>query len=132
MPPPVPNQGSNMSTGLIVEDDRANREAFSKILSQAGYSIETAENGLEALDRLSHDTFDAIVCDISMPLLSGIGFFEQLEEASADAAGRIVFVTAFADDPRVRDFLNKTGRPVMEKPIELNDLVDAVGKLVAR
>lgn len=120
-----------MPTVLVVEDDRANREAFSKILTWAGFSVKTAENGLEALDRLSHETFEAIVCDISMPLLSGIGFFEQLEEESPDMAGRIVFVTAFADDPRVREFLDKTGQPVMEKPIELPALVEAVQKLVA-
>lgn len=115
-----------MSAVLVVEDDRANREAFGRILKRSGFEVESAENGLDALDRLSTETYRAIVCDISMPLLSGIGFYEQLEELSPDMAARVVFVTAYAEDPRVRDFLTKTGQPVMEKPIELQALVEAV------
>jgi len=120
-----------MSVVLVVEDDRANREAFSRILKRAGFEVESAENGLDALDRLATETYQAIVCDISMPLLSGIGFYEQLEENAPDMAGRVVFVTAYADDPRVRDFLTKTGQPVMEKPIELPALVEAVQRVSA-
>src|SRR5262245_11796067 len=120
-----------MSTVLIIEDDRANREAFGKILSRAGFEVEAVENGLDALDLLSNHSYNAVVCDISMPLLSGIGLFEQLEEISPEMAGRIVFVTAYADDPRVRQFLDKTGQPVMEKPIELPALVQAVRELSA-
>lgn len=120
-----------MSAVLVVEDDRANREAFSKILTRAGFQVEGAENGLDALDRLSTETYQAIVCDISMPLLSGIGFYEQLEEANPDMAGRVIFVTAYADDPRVREFLDQTGQPIMEKPIELPALVEAVQRVAA-
>lgn len=121
-----------MSAVLIVEDDRSNREAFKKILKRAGFEVASVENGLDALDVLSRETYDAIVCDISMPLLSGIGFYEQLEEVSPDMAARIVFVTAYADDPRVRQFIDATGQPVLEKPVELPALVEAVQRLTAQ
>jgi len=120
-----------MPTVLVIEDDRANREAFSKILTRAGFTVEGAENGLDGLDRIAQGSYQAVVCDISMPLLSGMGFFERLEEASPELAARVVFVTAYADDPRVLAFLKKTGQPVMEKPIELASLVEAVQQITA-
>ena len=119
-----------MPTVLVIDDDRANREAFGKILTRAAFDVQYAENGLDALDRIAAESYDAIVCDISMPMLSGIGFFEQLEEISPEMAGRVVFVTAYADDPRVMTFLKQTGRPVMEKPIELASLVEAVRQIL--
>lgn len=121
-----------MPAVLIVEDDRANREAFKRILKRAGFDVSTVENGLDALDVLSRERFDVIVCDISMPLLSGIGFFEQLEDVAPGMGGRILFVTAYADDPRVREFIDKTGQPVLEKPVELAALVEAVQRVVAQ
>lgn len=120
-----------MSVVLVVEDDRANREAFSRILTRAGFEVEGAENGLDALDRLATETYQAIVCDISMPLLSGIGFYEQLEEGSPGMAGRVIFVTGYADDPRVREFLKRTGQPIIQKPVELPALVEAVQRMAA-
>lgn len=120
-----------MSAVLIVEDDRSNREAFKKILKRAGFEVASVENGLDALDVLSRETYDAIVCDISMPLLSGIGFFEQLLEVSPEMAGRLLFVTGYAEDPRVREFIDATRQPVLEKPVELPALVEAVQRITA-
>ena len=121
-----------MSAVLVVEDDRPNREAFKKILKHAGFEVASVENGLEALDLLAQEEYEAIVCDISMPLLSGIGFYEQLEETSPDMASRVIFVTAYAEDPRVREYIKKTGQPLMEKPVELPALVEAVRQVATR
>ena len=121
-----------MPSVLIVEDDRANREAFKRILKRAGFEVASVENGLDALDVLSRETYDVIVCDISMPLLSGIGFFEQLEGVAPGMGRRILFVTAYADDKRVREFIDKTGQPVLEKPVELPALVEAAQRVAAQ
>jgi len=114
---------------LIIEDDKANREVFTKILARAGFTVESAENGLEAIQLLGNATYDVIVCDIAMPMLSGIEFFEQMETTYPQMVSRTMFVTAYADDPRMKGFLKRTGAPVLEKPVQLPALVEAVRKM---
>jgi CheY-like chemotaxis protein len=120
-----------MAEILIVEDDQAVREAFTKTLQHAGFQVTVAENGVAALQILLQRDFDAIVSDYRMPELGGEGFFEQLEEKFPALAGRVVFVTAFADDPKIQTFLRQTGQPVLGKPVETRDLVEAVKLLVS-
>ncbi len=111
---------------LIVEDDAVNRDVFTRIVTRAGYSVTQTENGIEALEALRQQDFQAIVTDIKMPGLSGKAFYEQLEELSPQMAGRVIFVTAFADDPGLRQFFRDTGQPVLQKPVKMQALVEAV------
>ncbi|MBI4501389.1 MAG: response regulator [Gemmatimonadetes bacterium] len=121
-----------MAEILIVDDDQAVRDAFTRTLRHAGFTVTPAENGVAALQLLSQRGFDAIVSDYRMPELGGQGFYEQLEERFPALASRVVFVTAYADDPKIRTFLDQTGQPVLGKPVETRDLVDAVRQLSVR
>jgi CheY-like chemotaxis protein len=117
---------------LIVEDDQAVREAFTRTLRHAGFQVTSAENGVAALLILAQRSFDAIVSDYRMPELGGQGFYEQLEEKFPEMAGRVVFVTAYADDPKIRTFLDQTGQMALAKPVETADLVKAVQQMVTK
>ena len=117
---------------LIVDDDQAVRDAFTRTLRHAGFSVTAADNGVTALQLLAQRDFDAIVSDYRMSELGGQGFYEQLEERFPALASRVVFVTAYADDPKIRVFLDQTGQPVLSKPVETQDLVDAVTQLATR
>jgi len=117
---------------LIVEDDQAVRDAFTRTLKHAGFEVTPVENGVSALQLLGQRLFDAIVSDYRMPELGGQGFYEQLEERFPEMAGRVIFVTAYADDSKIRTFLTQTGQPVLAKPVETADLVNAVQQLVRR
>ena len=121
-----------MPSVLIVDDDRANRDAFARILAHAGFEVAIAEHGVAALDTLNTRDFDVIVSDVKMPELSGKGFYEQLEELFPQSAGRVVFVTAYADDPKLQDFFKAAGQPVLGKPVELGALVEAVREIAAK
>jgi two-component system response regulator GlrR len=119
-----------MAEILIVEDDQAVRDALTRTLRHGGFQVTTAENGVAALQLLGQQEFDAIVSDYRMPELSGQGFYEQLEEKFPAMASRIVFVTAYAEDVKIRKFLDQTGQPVLGKPVETRDLLEAVKRLV--
>jgi DNA-binding response OmpR family regulator len=64
-----------------------------------------------------------------MPSLGGVGFFEQLEERYPNMAARTIFVTAFADEPPVRAFLEQTGQPYFGKPFLPNELLASVAEI---
>lgn len=56
---------------LVVDDDRAVRESLRRSLSFNGYSVELAQDGVEALDLIANNRPDAVVLDVMMPRLDG-------------------------------------------------------------
>lgn len=80
-----------MSQVLLVEDDPIVRLAYTKVLRSSGLSLDTATDGIEALEKVVSGGFDAVVSDINMPRLSGIEFLRKLRELSLDVP--VVLVT---------------------------------------
>ncbi len=117
---------------LLVEDDPSNREALAKLLRRAGFEVTVAENGLTAFELLALDPPEVIVSDLRMPELGGVSFYEQLEERYPTLCSRTVFVTAIADEPPIRAFLDRTGQPYLTKPFHPPELVHAVRDLAQR
>jgi len=115
---------------LIVDDDAAVARTHQKLLERAGFAVTTADNGLAALGELQQHVFQVILLDVRMPFLEGTGFYQELAKTYPDLTNRVVFVTGFAEDPNVRTFLRDVGRPVLIKPVEFDDLVTAVKRVV--
>jgi two-component system NtrC family sensor kinase len=116
---------------LVVEDDPDTRAGMAKALLAAGCSVMEAENGLAALQATGSHRFDAILCDLRLPYLPGGGFYEELLKRDPALARRVIFVSAIAYDPAVRRFLDGTGQPYLQKPYEVNDLIEAVRTIAA-
>ena len=114
---------------LLVEDEPANLRAIGKLLQASGHEVTLASDGLQAFTAIERGGLDAVVCDIRMPSLGGVGFFEQLEERYPNMAARTVFVTAFVDEPPVRAFLEQTGQPFLGKPFLPAELLERVRAL---
>ncbi|MBI2401923.1 MAG: response regulator [Gemmatimonadetes bacterium] len=116
---------------LVVEDDPDTRAGMRKVLLQAGFTVTEADDGLRALEIASQRRFDAIVCDLRLPYLPGGGFYEALLERDPDLAHRVIFVSAITHDPAVRRFLDGTGRPYLQKPYEVKELIETVRRVAA-
>ena len=116
---------------LVVEDDPDTRAGMRKVLVEAGCAVTEVDDGLRALEIVSQRPFDAIVCDLRLPYLPGGGFYEELLTRDADLARRVIFVSAIAHDPAVRKFLDGTGRPYLQKPYEVKDLIETVRRVAA-
>jgi CheY-like chemotaxis protein len=117
---------------LLVEDDPLVRNSIVKILERGGYTVSAVPNGLAALSELRDQRFAAIITDLKLPFLQGDDFFRQVQELFPDMARRIVFVTGWAHDPRIQEFLSQTGQPCLPKPFEAGDLVSAVQKVASK
>ena len=66
---------------LIVDDDRALRDALRRVLNLAGYEVVCAEGGLEALGQVSGQAPDGVVLDIGLPDVSGLEVCRRLRSA---------------------------------------------------
>ena len=116
---------------LLVDDIRDVREGLARVLRRSGYSVDTAENGLEALADVEKRQFRVVISDIMMPVMDGVRFYEILERRHPLVARRVIFVSAWSDDPEVQAFLRAAGRPLLQKPFEIQDLLRAVEGVAA-
>ncbi len=116
---------------LLVDDNHEVREGLARVLRRSGFTVATAENGLEALAQMEGQEFRAVICDIMMPVMDGIRLYQLLEARHPQLAKHVMFVSAWFDDPEVQAFLTRTGRPVLRKPFEIQDFIRAVQEVAA-
>jgi CheY-like chemotaxis protein len=108
---------------LVVEDEAALGAAVAEALADAGFSVDRANDGLEALERLKGRPYDLIICDLKMPRLDGTAFYRQLEIVDAALAQRVLFVTGDVAGTDAERFLEDTGCRWLAKPFRLKDLL---------
>jgi two-component system NtrC family sensor kinase len=118
---------------LVVDDDRDIRESLAEILQHAGYRVDTAGSGSEALERLVADPgYDAVLSDIRMPGMSGMEFYRRLRELRPGLAGRFIVVTSDHLSGEVRAFLDETQVPFIEKPFPPAEVKRLVAETTGR
>jgi CheY-like chemotaxis protein len=111
---------------LVVEDETQLANAVVEALEDAGYTVEHAADGEEALARIEARPHDLIVCDLKMPRLDGKAFFRKLEATSPTLRRRVIFVTGDVAGTDAEQFLKESGCRWLAKPFRLGDLVQAV------
>jgi len=140
---------------LVVDDDRAVREALERALGLEGYEVELAADGAEALAAVSAREPDAIVLDVLMPQMDGFEVCRRLREAHNrvpilmltvrdDLGGRVEGLDAGADDylgkpfelvellARVRALLRRAAPDSESEVLRFADLTLDLGSLQAR
>jgi two-component system, OmpR family, response regulator len=112
---------------LIVDDEPTIREVIAEALHEAGFEIRTASNGAEGLEILREWLADAIVLDLMMPRLDGLGFVELLRLTPRVAGVPVLLVTAAYSAQRAAEHARV--QAMLSKPFELDVLVEMVRQL---
>src|SRR3982750_540583 len=94
---------------LVVDDDRQLASALQWILADENFLVDVAFDGEEALLKVKVHEYDAIICDLMMPRLRGDEFYRQTKEMRPKLAERFIFITGYAADSQVKDFLSYPG-----------------------
>ncbi|MFC6490006.1 response regulator [Nitratireductor sp. GCM10026969] len=120
-----------MAKLLIVEDDLSVRSFTARALSAAGHSVETAEDGMEGLQKIEDAAggYDLVLSDIRMPAMDGI----EMARAAANTfpALRLLLMTGFADQRERAAELEGTVKGVVNKPFTLAEIRQRVGEALA-
>ena len=99
-------------------------------LMTAGYDVDTASNGREALDKLDRAAYDLIISDVRMPELDGPGLCRALAERRSNAFTRFIFLTTPDCSDIHHAFLARTGVRALTKPFALSDLHSVVEEMI--
>jgi two-component system cell cycle sensor histidine kinase/response regulator CckA len=122
-PSPVVAPRPSVPARVLVIDDEAAVGRSIALLLAPDYEVTPVTRAQEALARLAAgERFEAIVCDVMMPEMSGIDFFDQLTRAAPELVDRLVFLTGGAFTQQARDFLASASRPQLGKPFSERDL----------
>ncbi|MBX3413957.1 MAG: response regulator [Pirellulales bacterium] len=105
---------------LVVDDDPQLRAVMAKKLSELGYDVDTAPDGVAALEKVRGQPFELAVLDYQMPGLNGIEFFQAARRISPHLLG--VFVTAHARLETVYSAVDAGMSRVLAKPVDFTEL----------
>ena len=109
---------------LIVDDERIVRESLKHWFEEEGYIIETAENGMSALEKFSPGAYDLALLDMKMPGMTGLELLKKIKQIDEDCI--VILITAFASVPTAIQALKDGAYDYVTKPVdpdELNNIV---------
>ncbi|MFT6942485.1 MAG: two-component system response regulator MprA [Nitriliruptoraceae bacterium] len=119
-----------METVLVVDDERAVRDALDRALRLSGYTVALAEHGLDALSQVATVRPDAIVLDVNMPGVDGLGVARRLR-ADGDRTPILMLTAKDAVDDRVAG-LDAGADDYLVKPFALEELLARLRALLRR
>jgi PAS domain S-box-containing protein len=108
---------------LIVEDETALASAMAESFTDAGFLVDRATDGEDALAHLEGGHYDLIVSDLKMPRMDGIELFGVLRQTYPAMTSRILFVTGDVIGTDAERFLAESGCRWLAKPFRLNELL---------
>ena len=108
---------------LVIDDDEGVRLTFSRVLRLDGHNVQVAATAEEALGEVEQQRPDAILLDLKMPLINGVGFLYRLRQnpANQDIAVGVITGAPVLDDATVND-LRALNAQVWFKPLSIEDI----------
>lgn len=114
---------------LLAEDNPMNQEVIGEMLSRAGYRVQIAEDGEQALDALAGDkTFDLVLLDMNMPGVSGLDVLKQFRFMDTSAKTPVVMLSADALPETIRECMEAGANDYLTKPVDMDHLLETVAR----
>ncbi len=120
-----------MAKRLLIVDDEANmRHMLSLLLGKAGYAVQTADNGRDALEIVRQADFDVILCDLKMPEMDGMAFLEAAGELIAETT--VIMMSAFGTVDTALEAMKRGAYDYISKPFKPDEVYLALRKAEER
>jgi CheY-like chemotaxis protein len=124
--------GKKTHTILVIDDDRTVTETFATALHREGFNVRTAMSAENGLREANSSHTDAIILDLRMPLINGLGFLYRLRTSDEHRNTPVAIVTGAVVDDSTQAELTELGAELRFKPLWLEDVVELAHQLVAR
>jgi CheY-like chemotaxis protein len=113
-------------TILVIDDDRATLLLVARVLTDAGYTVVTAQSGFEAVDQLRRRPYDfhLAITDFVMPFMDGEATFTRLREIRPDLP--VILATGFIQQEKLQQLAGSGLSGFLRKPIPPDEIVNTV------
>jgi DNA-binding response OmpR family regulator len=115
---------------LVVDDDVDTCHNLRDILTEMGYQVDVAHDGLQALEKVRQRAYDIALLDLKMPGMDGITLYREIRKVQASAVALVV--TAFAGGSTTDQALAAGAWRVLSKPVDLTTLLGLVETAVGQ
>ena len=115
---------------LIIDDEENMRHMLSSMLKKSGYRVYTASNGSEALYMVEETLYDFILCDLKMPDMSGMEFFEAARDKLW--ASTVIMMSAYGSIDTAVEAMKKGAYDFISKPFKLDEVLLTLKKAEER
>ena len=114
---------------ILVVDDNINLcNSMSLILEHKGYSVTTAVDGLEAIDRVSERSFDITFMDIKMPVMDGVKAYRRIKQIRPGAV--VIMMTAYSLEDLLEEALQEGAYAALYKPLDMGKVLGMVDEIL--
>lgn len=116
---------------LVVDDEPLILRSVTRLLRDQ-HDVDVAANGREAYEKLRDEgPYDLVVCDLMMPIMTGMELYEEVRRTEPSTAERFVFLTGGAFTDAARRFLATIENPTLDKPVQPNLLRSVVSGVLS-
>ncbi len=114
---------------LVVDDEKIKRITLADDLAAQGYEVVTAEDGVEALEKLAAERFDVVVTDMKMPRLDGIGLLKRIKQDPTVEAVEVIVMTAYGSIPVAVEAMKLGAFDFLTKPFRNEDVFPLLARI---
>jgi len=115
---------------LVVDDEEDLRALVGSIVGDLGYEVETARDGLSAIEKVDLDPPDLILLDLVLPGIDGVSVLRYLRQGGSRIP--VVLLTACSDEKMIRKAMNEGATAHLPKPFRIHDLVQICSRLLGK
>jgi CheY-like chemotaxis protein len=114
---------------LVIDDDQALREVIVAAL-ESEHDVVALESAVEALGHLdkSQNSYDWVICDLMMPAMTGMEFYEIIRARGMGFEKKIILITGGAFTPKIRGWMETLTNPKLEKPFRMKQLKELLNQ----
>jgi two-component system response regulator AtoC len=117
-------------TLLIVDDEENMRHMLQALVRRHGYTVQTAVDGQDALDKIARDHFDFILCDIKMPNMDGISFLHKAKDDLPTST--VIMMSAFGTIDMAMEAIKAGAYDFISKPFKTDEVLLTLKKAEER
>jgi len=124
--PVLSNLPRDLGKALVVDDEPVIRSLYAEVLQAMGFTVETAADGVEAVERLKESAYNLIISDIRMPRMTGIEFLLKSGSVRPGSQNRFIFTTGLLDSLTANEYMIATERPCIMKPARVDNIQQTI------
>ncbi len=115
---------------LIVDDDESIRKVLTAILQEEGYTVDTARNGKEAIEKTENNFYNLALVDIRLPDIEGTKLLSMMKETVPKMAK--IIITGYPTMQNAIEAVNRNADRYLLKPLNMEELLKAVRELLKK